>query len=75
MLETAELITAAELARRLHISVQTLAIWRLKEGLGPPYFRAGGRILYSLADVEFWLASRKRASTSESVGAGNSAAE
>ena len=35
-------------------------------GGGPPFFKVGKRVLYDPADVEIWLASRRRVSTSES---------
>jgi hypothetical protein len=47
----------------------TLAKWRLR-GDGPPYSKCGPRlIIYDVADMEGWLAGRKRSSTSEDGGA------
>jgi hypothetical protein len=62
-LEGEEYINAAQLAERVHLSEQTLAVWRLR-GFGPPYIKAGARVLYSTRDVSEWLESRKRVSTS-----------
>lgn len=65
---TAELISAKDLAKKLNVAVQTLAVWRLR-GFGPPHIKAGCRVLYSMSDVARWLESRKRASTSETFPA------
>lgn len=43
----------------------TLAKWRLR-GHGPPYFKLGTRmVVYDVEDLEVWLATRRRQSTSE----------
>lgn len=41
--------------------------WNKKRvsGDGPPFAKVGGRCLYDIADVEEYLQSRKRRSTSE----------
>jgi len=55
------------LARRLRISPRTVEGWRVRGG-GPPFLRIGrgrGRIIYDLADVEIWLVSCRRISTSD----------
>ena len=39
------------LARRWNLSERTLERWRWKK-LGPPYVKAGGRVLYRLEDIE-----------------------
>lgn len=58
---------APEAAEYLGLSASTLAKMRLR-GDGPVYSKAGPRIvLYDRADLEAWLATRKRHSTSESV--------
>jgi len=58
-----DLLTADALAARLGLSRQSLAVWRLN-GSGPPFYKAGSRVLYRTADVEAWLESRRRTSTS-----------
>jgi hypothetical protein len=58
-----DMLTTAALARKLGISRQSLAIWRLK-GSGPPYYKAGSRVLYRVSDVEKWLEDRRHLSTS-----------
>ena len=52
------------LAERLHVSPRTLERWRV-EGTGPPYMKAGGRVLYHEEDVISWLRASQRRSTSE----------
>ena len=50
-------------AEYLRLSVSTLAKMRLR-GEGPPYSLAGKRIvLYDKADLDQWLADRRRTST------------
>lgn len=44
-----------ECAQLLRLSEKTLAM-RRSNGTGPPYSKAGSRILYSRADVEAWVA-------------------
>jgi predicted DNA-binding transcriptional regulator AlpA len=46
------------------LSVSTLNKLRLS-GDGPPYIKAGRRVVYDIRDVEAWLAKRKRKNTSE----------
>lgn len=40
-----------ELARRWKLSQRTLERWRWL-GEGPPYVKIGGRVLYSIEDIE-----------------------
>ena len=50
----------------LGLSASTLAKMRLR-GDGPPYAKAGPRIVvYDAADLDSWLAERRRLSTSDS---------
>lgn len=46
------------------LSVQTLAKLRVYGG-GPPYIKAGSRVIYDTRDLDPWMASRKRTSTSD----------
>lgn len=59
-------LTPGELHVRLKrsISVRTLANWRCL-GVGPKFTRAGGRILYPLAEVEKWEAQQTVESTAK----------
>lgn len=61
-----DLLTADVLATRLGLSRQSLAVWRLN-GSGPPYYKAGSRVLYRQRDVEEWLKGRLHTSTSTKV--------
>lgn len=55
-------LTPAEVSARLRgrITVKTLANWRCPSGRGdgPPYLRAGGRILYPVAKLAEWEKAR-----------------
>ena len=58
----------------LGLSASLLSKMRLR-GDGPLYSKAGPRVVvYDLADLEGWLAARKRTSTSEDGGRSNSPA-
>ena len=55
-------------AEFLGLSASTLSKMRLR-GDGPVYAKAGPRVVvYDLADLESWLAARKRRSTSDDGG-------
>lgn len=58
------LLTPDDVAKRLGLSVQTLAIWRLR-ALGPRYLRISSRVRYRERDLEEFLASCMRMSTSD----------
>lgn len=67
-----QFLTPAQVAERWSgaITKQTLAQWRMR-AKGPPYFKAGGRVLYALPDVEKWEAEQKRQPTgAPGAGAG-----
>lgn len=51
-------------AGRIGLSRKTLENWRSLGG-GPPYYKLGGRVVYDDAEVDAWLASRRRVSTSD----------
>jgi excisionase family DNA binding protein len=59
------LLTQREAAMALRLSERTLERWRVS-GEGVRFVKAGRRVLYRLDDIETWLASRVRTSTSES---------
>ena len=61
-------LRAPAAAEYLGLSTSTLAKMRLR-GDGPAYAKAGPRIVvYDVADLESYLANRKRRSTSENGG-------
>lgn len=58
-------LRAPAAAEYLGMSASTLAKMRLR-GDGPVYMKAGPRVvLYDLADLDAWLETRRRRSTSE----------
>jgi predicted DNA-binding transcriptional regulator AlpA len=57
------LLNQREAAVVLRLSERTLERFRLTGG-GPVFVKAGRRVLYREPDIEEWIASRTRASTS-----------
>lgn len=58
-------LRAPAAAAYVGLSPSTLAKMRLR-GDGPPYSKAGRRaVVYDVSDLEAWLASRRRTSTSD----------
>lgn len=57
-------LTTPEAARFLSLSSRTLEKHRTY-GTGPVYRKIGGRVIYTLADLEAWTARGARTSTSE----------
>lgn len=51
-------------AERMGIRGKTLANWRSLGG-GPPFYKVGGRIVYDHAEIDAWLATKRRVSTSD----------
>ncbi len=48
------------------ISYKTLQTYRVRGG-GPVYMKLGKRVVYDTADLDTWLASRRRQSTTVAV--------
>jgi len=61
------LLTQREAAMALRLSERTLERNRVT-GDGPPFVKAGRRVLYRQSDLDQWIAARVVASTSERVG-------
>jgi predicted DNA-binding transcriptional regulator AlpA len=60
-----EILLTREASSYLHASESTLEKWRIR-GDGPPFIRIGSRkVGYLRTDLDEWLASRRRTSTSE----------
>ena len=57
-------LNVAEAARRLGLSVSTLNKLRVFGG-GPVFLKLGRRVAYDPSDLEEWLASKRRSSTSD----------
>lgn len=58
------LLTTREAAAYLRATPKTLANWRCTGG-GPTYLKRRGRILYRQADLDTWLNTTVRRSTSD----------
>ncbi len=64
---TLTVMRTREAAAFLKLAASTLCKMRCRGG-GPPYSKSGARIVvYDRADLEGWLHSRKRMSTSDGV--------
>ena len=57
-------LTQVELAARWRISPRTLERWRWA-GAGLPFTKVGGRVLYSLKDIEAYEAAKRRRITGD----------
>jgi excisionase family DNA binding protein len=69
-----ELLSPAELAKRLGVSLRTIERMRA-DGSGPPFHRVSGglrrgRVAYTLESVTEWLAKRQYQNTAASAVAG-----
>lgn len=58
------LVAENEAAEHLGLSKRTLQKWRVTGG-GPPYSKLGTAVRYDLADLDAYLAARRRESTSD----------
>ncbi len=63
---TNTMMREGEAAAYCRLAQQTLRLFRVK-GTGPAYAKLGKSVVYSVRDVEAWIAARKVRSTSESV--------
>lgn len=59
-----QLLNTSEAAKYLRLARQTLNAAR-SAGTSPPYIKIGRRVLYDLADLDRFLDSRRRVSTSD----------
>ena len=57
-------LNAGQVAERIGLSESTLAKLRLS-GDGPPYCKLGRRVVYRPDDIDAWIDSNRRCSTSE----------
>ena len=61
MQQSTVLIDQANVRMRTGLSAPTL--WRMRrDGSGPPYLKAGRRVLYSAQGLEEWIAARMTSS-------------
>lgn len=56
---TDKAMSEKEAAEYLGLRPNTLSNWRITRK-GPPYYRVGGRIIYRLKELEFWLQRHKQ---------------
>lgn len=61
------LLTPEQAGQVLGLSVKTLAAWRSTGRQALPFIRCGARIRYRRADLDAWLADRRRTSTAAPV--------
>ena len=59
-----KLMDSVQLAEFLTNKPNTIEGWRIK-GMGPKYLKIGRLVRYRLADVEEWIESQTRSSTSQ----------
>ncbi|WP_425645384.1 helix-turn-helix transcriptional regulator [Agrobacterium leguminum] len=59
-------VRTAEAARLLELSPRTLEKHRC-DGTGPVYHKLGGRVVYSIADLQAWIEGAARQSTSKAA--------
>lgn len=53
-------LTEAEVAERYHVKPETVRDWR-KHRTGPPWFKAGARVLYREGALSEWERQREMA--------------
>lgn len=58
VIEDIGFVSTQQLAKMLGLSPWTIYGWR-KRGVGPKCYRAEGKILYSLREVNQWLQERE----------------
>lgn len=59
-----ELLAAKHIGGEPPLDVKTMQSWRLK-GTGPAFLKIGRLVRYRRADLDSWLESRRRQSTSD----------
>ncbi|AMD61583.1 transcriptional regulator [Agrobacterium tumefaciens] len=59
-------VRTVEAARLLGLSPRTLEKHRC-DGTGPIYHKLGGRVVYTIADLQTWIEAAARQSTSEAA--------
>jgi len=68
MTSQAPLLRVAEAARHVGLSVSTLNKMRVFGG-GPIFLKLGSRVAYAPADLDEWLETKRRSSTSDTGAA------
>jgi Helix-turn-helix domain len=57
-------INQKQAAEHLGLPERSLENFRLRGG-GPPFYKIGARVVYDSAELDAWLAARRRSSTSD----------
>ncbi len=65
---TSEILTPAQLAERLNLSVGQLAQLRY-QGIGPRFIKTGRLVRYRATDVDVWLDAQTRQQSGQAVNA------
>ena len=63
-MEQAILVDEKAMAAQLGVQVKTCQTWRVK-GYGPPFIKIGRLVKYLQSDIQTWIESQRRQSTSE----------
>ena len=61
-----KLLSRADAASAMGVKPHTLAVWAVR-GFGPPVVKIGSRAMYDEPDLEKFVESRKRSSTSDNA--------
>ena len=64
MHQSTELLTTGEAANDLRLSPRTLERYRVT-GAGPRFLKIGRRVVYRRSDLDGWLKTKSRRSTSD----------
>ena len=62
------LMNEKQAAKRLGVGDKCLQAWRVKGG-GPVFLKVGRLVRYTQTDLDAWLSTRRRESTSDTGGA------
>lgn len=61
---TIQLLHTKDTAKKLGVSPRTMEKWRVT-GEGPVFHKFGSKVFYAEQDLDAWVASRRRRSTSD----------
>jgi hypothetical protein len=61
-----EMLDSRQASEYLRLAVQTLAKYRV-EGNGPVFYKVGRQVLYDRTDLDAFLSTKRRRSTSDSA--------
>jgi len=53
------LLTPYETSERLHVTPETLAVWRCTGRYDLPFVKVGSKVFYEAADIDTFIESRK----------------